>query len=237
MDNTPVLISGGQSVSLGPKLQSPWDLAAGAAELALESFPPLRPELDTICAIRTFSDSTPIWKSPFGRSSNPPGSIASRLGLSPENMIYSQVGGTEPLSLLGEMAAGIASGEKKVVLLCGGESIAMQKAAIKNGQAWDLNEDPPGPLEDRGLGQPFMANEELAAGITTPILYYSLIENRLAHLMGHSQREHLQFMGELMAPFSKIAAENPYGYESSGYIPSELTTALRHGQAYSKQFG
>ena len=127
-DNTPILVAAGQHVEREASLRSPIDIAAIAAQNALDDAGlDDASALDTIAVVRLFSDSAPNWQTAFGRSNNPPRSIARRIGAQPAHAIYGEVSGTQPVSLLLEMCAAIASGEKSVAMIAGVEAIANQR--------------------------------------------------------------------------------------------------------------
>ena len=150
-DNTPILVAAGQHVEREASLRSPMDIAAVAAKNALnDAGLSDGSEVDTIAVVRLFSDSAPNWHSAFGRSNNPPQSIANRIGAKPAHRIYSEVSGTQPLSLLLEMCQSIARGEKSLALITGVEAIANQKHGDRNQLTADWSEELSEDLEDRG---------------------------------------------------------------------------------------
>jgi acetyl-CoA C-acetyltransferase len=206
-------------------VQSPADLAAVAVKNALADagIESAVAEIDTIVSVRLFSDSTPLWASPFGGSNNLPESIARRIGASPEHRIYSEVGGSQPLQLLAEMFQALAKNEKKLVLLSGVEAIGTQKFAQKNGLIPNWYEDHVDvDLEDRGHGQSFVDDTEIQNGLTIPIYYYSIIENMRAVNAGLSLEEHAEAMAKMWGPFSKRAAKNPYAQFPKAFTTQEL---------------
>ena len=165
-DTIPIIVGAGQSLQAladtatvkAEDLQAPMDLAASAclnaiSDAGLNS----ADKVDTIAVVRLFSDSTPVWSSPFGGSSNPPKSIARRISANPDHCIYGVKGGTQPQQLVAEMFQALARGEKSLVLLSGAEAIGNQKLAQKAGLTLDWNEefeDSPN-YEDRGCGGSF----------------------------------------------------------------------------------
>jgi acetyl-CoA C-acetyltransferase len=229
-DNIPILVGVGQHVLQEypvevENVQSPADLAAVAVKNALADagIESAVAEIDTIVSVRLFSDSTPLWASPFGGSNNLPESIARRIGASPEHRIYSEVGGSQPLQLLAEMFQALAKNEKKLVLLSGVEAIGTQKFAQKNGLIPNWYEDHVDvDLEDRGHGQSFVDDTEIQNGLTIPIYYYSIIENMRAVNAGLSLEEHAEAMAKMWGPFSKRAAKNPYAQFPKAFTTQEL---------------
>jgi acetyl-CoA C-acetyltransferase len=228
-DNTPILIGAGQYVakldSDQPPLESPVELASHAARAALASSGTAinGSHVDTIAFIRLFSDSAAAWACPFGRSNNPPESVASRIGAQPLHRIYSNVGGTQPLQLMREICRDIARGEKQLALLCGAEAIANQRYAMKQGLQPDWNENFDQPMDEREYVQRFATEQELASGMSLPAHYYALIENRQAAQQGRGYREHRRAMAQLMAPFSEVAAANPYSQKPQLLTAEQLS--------------
>jgi acetyl-CoA C-acetyltransferase len=232
-DNTPIIIGAAQHVERikpqsrphsQPPFSSPMDLAATASGLALKDAGVSAADTDTIAVIRLFSDAVAAWASPFGGSNNPPESIARRIGASPSHRIYSNVGGTEPLQMLRELLDDIARGEKTLALLTGTEAIASQRFAVRNGYEANWREEFDVPFDNRDNVQRLAAKQEIACGVALPVRSYALIENAQAHRMGHTLRQHQQFMAELMAPFSAVAASNPYSQWATKYSTAALTT-------------
>jgi acetyl-CoA C-acetyltransferase len=228
-DNTPVIIAGGQyseqlPQGAQPPFSPPAQLASEAAQAALAACGAgnIATEIDTIAFIRLFSDSAPAWRSAFGGSNNLPESLARRIGANPLHRIYSTAGGTEPLTVLNEIALAISRGEKSLALLAGAEAIAYQRYARRNDLVDDWREDYDVELDARAYDKRFAAPEELRSGMTTPSHYYSLIENCQAYTRDLDSDQQRQFMAQLMAPFSAIAAANPYAFFPRPYSSKQL---------------
>lgn len=197
-------------------------LAANACASALQEAGISASAIDTIAVIRLFSDAAKAWASPFGGSNNPPESIARRIGAQPSRRIYSAIGGTEPLHLLLELLQGIARGEINAALLTGAEAIATQRHAVRNGWELDWREEFDAPLDRRDSQARFAAAEEIRSGLTLPAHFYALIENRQAHRLGHDAHQHRLYMAHMMAPFSDVAAANPYAQSPVAYPAQTL---------------
>jgi acetyl-CoA C-acetyltransferase len=244
-DNTPVIIAGGQhseQVPEGatPPFSSPAQLASEAACAALAACGAgdIAAQIDTIAFVRLFSDSAPAWRSEFGGSNNLPESLARRIGAKPQHRIYSTAGGTEPLTCLNEVALAISRGEKSLALLAGAEAIAYQRHAKRKQLQDDWREEYDTELDARPYAKRFAAPEELRSGMTTPSHYYSLIENSQAHSRGLNGDQQRQFMAQLMAPFSAVAAANPYAFFPRAYSAAQLAAVNNDNYAltlpYSK---
>ena len=229
-DSTPILVGAGQFTEKGvapDKAHPPMGIAAEAARAALADTglgAALAPHICTLAMIRIFPDSTnrPRMVHGFGRAENPPRAIARRIGANPRNAIYSQVGGNTPQKLISEMAERIVAGDVSVALIAGAEAIQTTKDAARLGLKLDWQEEDEGSLDDRGIGANFVTAHEFAHGIGIPIQTYPLFENVIRGAQGHTVEQHLQAMGELFAPFTQVAARNPYSFYGTERTAAEL---------------
>jgi acetyl-CoA C-acetyltransferase len=212
---TPVLVGVAQYVdrnSAPEQALSPADMLARVAKGAIADSggQGIEAALDTVAVIRLFADSSPMFRSPFGQYGNLPRSVANRIGASPRSLIYPPVGGNTPQMMVNILAERIAAGEAEVALIAGCEALRTQAKAQKAGLQLDWGEDigdAPDPLEQ---DKPMLSRHELAHGIALPVNVYPLFENALAHHYGRSPVEQRQAIGRLMAPFTRVAASNPY---------------------------
>lgn len=226
-NNTPIIVAAGQYVERlhsqsTPPFSSPAQLAANASQIALRDANVSAADIDTIAVIRFFSDAAKAWASPFGGSNNPPESVARRIGAAPVHRIYSNAGGTEPLTLMMELLHNIAHGQTKLALLTGAEAIANQRFAMRSAYEENWHEDLGAPLDNREYRKRFASKEELSSGLSLPVQYYALIENIQAHQMGHTLTQHQKYMARIMAPLSQVAATNPYAQSAVEYSALEL---------------
>lgn len=241
--NTPILVGAGQVVETEATATAPMGLAAEAAKRALEhsGVSGLAAAVDTVSVTRLFTDSMGMPECPFGRSDNPPLSVAKAVGATPSHCIYGQVGGTEPQSRVIEFAGDIARGERSVVLMTGAEAIRSQRSAQRAGQNLDWSESfdplPPGApaLEDRGWGKLFVSNQEVSNGLLVPMFYFALIDQAQATARGRSADEHRAAMAQLFAPLSEVAAANPYAQFPGACTAAELLEATPLNHLYSKR--
>lgn len=231
-ESTPVLIGAGQFTEKGvsPELaHSPMGIAAEAAKAALLDAGcsgDLASAIDTVAVVRIFPDSykNPRVPNPFGRAENPPRAVARRIGANPERAIYGQVGGNTPQKLISEMAERISEGEVGVVLLTGSEAINTAQLARRSSIELDWLEQDVGTLEDRGLGEPLSTKHEQDHGIAAPIFAYPLFENAIRGNLGRTIDSHMLEMGKLFAPFSRVAANNPFSFYGTQRTAEELAT-------------
>jgi len=219
-DSVPVIISAAQFTervdSQSFEALSPADITAKAACAAIDNAVPgacgaaLVAAIDTLMAVRTFEDSAPVFASPFGRSNNMPASIARRLGLSADHLIWGASGGDTPQQLVAEACQRIELGQSQAVIVCGGEAIATARYLAKQGTPADWSETLDAPVDDRGADFSMLSPQELAHGLTTPSLFHGLIENARRAAQGWSMNDWQREMGELMASLCKVASRNPY---------------------------
>lgn len=240
-DSTPILIGAGQFTEQGvaPQLaQPPMGIAAQAAMAALLDTGydgNLASQLDTIGVIRIFPDSykNPRVPNPFGRAENPPRAVARRIGANPERAIYGNVGGNTPQKMINEMAERIAQGEVEIALLTGSEAINTAQRAKRSGIELDWAEQDAGTLEDRGLGEPMSTQHEQDHGIAAPIYAYPLFENAIRGNLGRSIESHMLEMGKLFAPFTHVAASNPFSFYGTVRTAEELSSVTAENRLIS----
>ncbi|MDQ0377077.1 acetyl-CoA acetyltransferase [Amycolatopsis thermophila] len=230
---TPVLVGVGQASERidepGYRGLSAVDLAAAAARDALADTgaDPARTAqaVDTVAATRQFEISTPISHSPLGRSDNFPRSVANRLGAAPARAILEVTGGQSPQHLVTELAATIAGGGAEVALVFGAEAISTARHLAQADDKPDFTEHVDGDLEDRGFGLQGLANRQmLAHGLIEPTSQYALFDNARRARLGLSRDEYALAMGELFAPFTKVAAANPHAAAPVERDARELAT-------------
>ena len=236
-DSTPIVAGVGQCVERGSNELPPVEFAARAAAAAIADAGGrgLAAAIDTIAVSRFFCDSVPMWASPFGRSNNPPESVARRIGARPRSRIYTSVGGNEPQSRLIEFAHDIARGERECVLLTGAEAIRNERHARRAGRELDWSEHHDVALEERDPDLALLSPQEIANGLMLPIDCYSLIEQARASALGRSvaaQREH---MGRLWAAFAAIAAHNPMAQFPVAPSADEILAATPLTHLYTRR--
>ncbi len=226
---TPVLVGVSQYVDRDSEplaALSPADMLAEVARGAVADSggADVATAIDTIAVIRLFADSGPAFASPFGSYSNLPRSLANRIGASPRELIYPPVGGNTPQMIVNRLAERIANGEADIALIAGCEALRTQAKAQKAGidLPWgeDTGDTPAAPEKEK----PMISRHELAHGIALPVSVYPLFENAVGHHYGRTPREHRAAIGTLMAPFTRVAAANPYATLPIERTPEELVT-------------
>jgi acetyl-CoA C-acetyltransferase len=170
----------------------------------------LIPVIDCVMSVRTMSDSLPAKPAPQGACANPPRTLAALLGAKPRRAIYGCAGGETPQALLAEACGMLHRKEARCVLIASGEAMAAQKMAARAGMDLDWRASADGPFEDRGFGALFVSGQEIRHGISLPVQAYALIEHALRARLGRTRSQHVEAMAQLFAPFSRIAAGNPF---------------------------
>jgi acetyl-CoA C-acetyltransferase len=226
---TPVLVGVAQYVdrdSEPARALSPADMLAKVASGAIADSEgrEVADAIDTVVVIRLFADSSPAFRSPFGEYTNLPRSLANRIGAEPRELIYPPVGGNTPQMMVNRLAERIANGEADVALIAGCEPLRTQARAAKAGVKLEWGEDTgdaPDPLEK---DKPMISRHEMAHGIVMPVSVYPLFENAVGHHYGRTPLEHRAAIGRLMAPFTRVAAANPFSGLPIERTPDELIT-------------
>ena len=248
-DNTPVIIGVGQvteaAIPSTGSCSSAYDLAAVAGRRAIEnarSKQAIGPHIDALTCIRLFEDSTrdiAMVTNPLGASNNVPGSIARRLDISPRTLIYAAVGGQTPQRLVNEFCERIYRGENRCALITGAEAIANIKFAVRNGLELDWNESVDGDYEDRWLPgdtDNMVSSYEMAHGVFLPVQTYPLFENAYRYTLGAGVEAHRRNMAKLFAPFSEVAARNPYAQFRHAYSEDFLATPSAENYLLSEPY-
>jgi acetyl-CoA C-acetyltransferase len=230
---TPVVVGVGQASErlqdADYRRRSPVDLAADAARAALADsgadYAAVAQAIDTVAGIRQFENSHPRAQARLGRSDNYPRSVARRIGANPARAILEVGGGQAPQHLVNEFAAVIAAGGSAAVLLFGSEAISTIQHYTDDPGRPDFTEHADGSLEDRGYGLDGMVTEQLAAhGLIGAPSQYALIENARRAKLRLTRDGYAAAMGELFAPFSRVAAANRHAAAPVERGAAELVT-------------
>jgi acetyl-CoA C-acetyltransferase len=197
---------------------------AGSGRAALAGA--LAAAVDTVAGVRQFENSAPGARAPLGRSDNFPRSVAARAGLAPERAVLEVGGGQGPQHLVSEFAGAIAGGRAEVVALFGAEAISTVEHFARQADGRpDFAEHADGTLEDRGYGLSGMMPARLVShGLSDAPSQYALIDNARRARLGMSRDEYAAAMGELFAPFTRVAAGNPHAAAPRARAAGELIT-------------
>ncbi len=231
-DNTPVIIGVGQYSERvgepGYEALSYMDLAGralGAAIADSGATGSVAEAIDTLAAIRAFEMSRPDRKPPFGAANNVPRAIAKRVGADPERAILTTTGGQTNQQLVGEFASAIAAGDSRCAVIVGSEAISTVLALTAKGEIPDWSEEIEGDFEDQGFGvEELMEPVLFAHGASGAIPLYALAENARRHKLGLGLEEYRLQIGQLFAPFTRVAAANPHSAAPVERSAEELAT-------------
>ena len=226
---TPVIVGAAQITDITSppeKARSPLALmvdAVGKAGADSGAGAALLQAIDSLTVIRLFADSTPRFKSPFGRMVNPPWSVASRIGATPREFLYPMGGGNMPQVMLSRACERIARGESSVALITGVEALRTELAARRAGITLDWNEDAPFAPDELGGHKNGFSEHEALHGVRAAINVYPLIENAIRGARGRGIAEHQAHLGRLFERFAAVAKANPNATRRQGYDAEAIT--------------
>ena len=231
-ERTPVIIGVGQVSEqpgqTGYLARSPAELGAAALRAAIvdcRARDNVASAVDTIAVIRQFENSTPVSLAPFGKSNNFARSLGRRIGADPRRAILEISGGQGNQKLVGELAEQIALGHSELAIIAGAEAISTTLHLKAQGETRDWSETVPGELEDRGFGVEGLGDNTLRQhGFAGAIPGYALFENARRARLGRSLQQYRRDIGELFAPFTRVAAMNPHAASHVERSAEELAT-------------
>ena len=213
-ERTPVVIASGQALER-VDLVSAVDLMARACESALDAAPNLRDRIDRLTVVDIMTKVGPA----------PATELARRLGLGPDVVReVTTVGGNTPQWLVSRAASDIAAGSLAVTLIAGAEAIRSSRARRAAGLARHEGESGLAPDTQVGDVLPGFGPAELAVSLLAPVHVYPLFENVLASRAGRDADAHRAALGRLMAPFTDVAATNPYAWFPESRTAEEIAT-------------
>ncbi|KAH7123788.1 acetyl-CoA acetyltransferase-like protein [Dendryphion nanum] len=203
------------SLATTPTPPEPASLIHSAILAAINDASPTSPAqlqaaIDSIDVVKT-------WTWPYA---DLPGLLAGMLGLKEGDLkrkFYSEHGGDKPGRLVDEAARRLSRGEGKVMVCCGGETLASLSACAAAGKF-----PPPGwtePSEDitkvfTPTGIDLGDDIRAIHGIGTPIQVYPLYENAFRAHRSQSMADNHRESARLYAEFAAIAEKNPHAWFS-----------------------
>ncbi|NDH63588.1 MAG: acetyl-CoA acetyltransferase [Alphaproteobacteria bacterium] len=230
---TPILVGCGQITDTTSKPSSERSRVAFCAEAANLALADTRAaigahalghEIDALAVMEFFSDISPRFASPYGRSSNPPKSVADRLHAHPRQLLYSHSGGNMPQYLVNRFAEEIANGETELALICGAELLRSTQNARRAGVAIDWNENPGGEPTRTGDPRFGFSEEEARHELRAAIHFYPLLENAIRGGLRRDVDSHMKAMGRLFERLATVAKANPLATRREGYDAEALST-------------
>lgn len=229
-ETTPVLVGGGQFTWRGdPGLSpSPTELLKIAAERAALDAGMEAGALAGIdgLAVISFAVDAPGERRIMPHSTNPPLTLARRLGAAPDWQVYTRTGGNSSQYAINVAAQRISERLNQQILVVGAEFMGSGVKRLTRGLGfddWDDADQLP-PPDWIGDGRPGVSAYEAIHGMDRPINIYPLFENALRARDGRSIEDHQRRLGELFAPFTRVAAVNPEAWFPIERSPEELVT-------------
>jgi acetyl-CoA C-acetyltransferase len=241
---TPVVVGVGQAAERIDDAyyrgMSAVELAAAGARAALEDcgadMAKVAASIDTVAGIRQFEISGPA-KAVLGKSNNYPRSVTNRIGADPARAILEVVGGQGPQHLITELAGQIAAGRSEVAMVFGSDATSTNRYFADAENRPDFSETVDGSLEDRGMGlEQLISRYTIIHGLVDAPTQYALLENARRAGTGLGPAEYLRRMGELFAPFSKVAAANPFAAAPVERSVEELITVTERNRMISNPY-
>ncbi|HWA62235.1 MAG TPA: acetyl-CoA acetyltransferase [Caulobacteraceae bacterium] len=229
LDNTPVLIGAGQFTFRGAALEAPTPLqmleivaTSAARDAGLASLA----GLDAIGVVGSAIDAEgALSELPVPRLANAPEALAARLGAAPRWGAVTEMGGNASQYLINTIAERIAAGEADFALAIGVEYLgSLMKKLRANASFEGYGDDGAEPAPRIGDPRPGTSPYETAHGMGLPVNTYPMFENALRARDHRSLEDHMRRMGELMAPFTRVAAANPYAWFPVERTAEELVT-------------
>ena len=145
--------------------------------------------------------------------SDPAAMLAERLDARPGPRYVSNYSGSAPQRMLASAVRAVQEGQADVAVVAGGIADASYRRARQRGEplpapptsVWSQGSDGIGIEVHRDWGESYIA--EVAAGGGFPSSYFALVQSALDR--GRSRAESQQLLGQLMAPFTEVAARRP----------------------------
>jgi acetyl-CoA C-acetyltransferase len=241
---TPVVVGVGQAAERIDdayyRAMSAVELAAAGARAALDDcgadIAKVAESIDTVAGVRQFEISGPA-KAVLGKSNNYPRSVANRIEADPVRAILEIVGGQGPQHLITELAGEIAAGRSDVTLIFGSDATSTTRYFADADNRPDFSETVDGSLEDRGHGlDGLISRYTVVHGLVDAPTQYGLLENARRAGTGLGPAEYRRRMGELFAPFTKVAAGNPFAAAPVERSVEELITVTESNRMISEPY-
>jgi acetyl-CoA C-acetyltransferase len=157
--------------------------------------------------------------------------------VAPARAILEVVGGQGPQHLITELAGQIAAGHSEVALVFGSDATSTIRYFAGTDSRPDFSETVEGPLEDRGYGlDGLVSRYTVIHGLVDAPTQYALLENARRAGTGLGPADYLRRMGELFAPFTRVAAGNPFAAAPVERTVDELVTVTESNRMISEPY-
>jgi acetyl-CoA C-acetyltransferase len=156
------------------------------------------------------------------RYADPGRIVAERVG-APARSVVAELGVLQQTPFTRACLA-IADGTLDVAIVCGGEAKYRDLRAHITGAALDDTAQPDGVAPDETYvpASDIIPPPEIAAGLVSAPLQYSVLESALRAARGESVAENARATAELWAAFSRVAATNPDAWRRDPVPPEFL---------------
>ena len=230
---TPVIVGVGQFTENiddpGYRGMSAVELATEAAKAALTDTgakaDDVATAVDVVVGLRQFEISAgmPV---PLGKSNNYPRSVMQRLGAQPARSVIEPVGGQGPQKLVTEFGNAIAAGEADVVMIIGSENGSTLRTFAKRRRQARLlraHRRPDGRSRPPDLQLRQRVHHQARADRRARAVRAA---RQCASRQARFERRRVPpvEMAELFAPFSKVAAKNPFSSSPVERSVAEVAT-------------
>ena len=154
---------------------------------------------------------------------DPAALVAERCGIGGAHTVFAAVGVLQQ-SLFDRAASAIAAGEADVVVVVGGEARSRARMAGKAGidapeTAQDDSVRPGTRLEP---DDDLLHDLEIHRGLALPAAQYAVMDSALRADEGLTMAEHRAALAELWAGFGRVAAGNPWAWDTSAPSADEI---------------
>ncbi len=167
----------------------------------------------------------------------PAARLAAELGITPQRLAYSGIGGTVPQQLLSAAAAQISAGQLEVAAVVGAEALDTKRRLKRAGERPNWSHRDPNPL-----GIPFEApfhESEIAHEVFQAWLTFATRDIARRARLGVQPEQYRRQIGELLAPMTQIAATNPNAWFPQARTAAELVDVTSEnrlvGYPYTKR--
>ena len=153
-----------------------------------------------------------------------PGELGEKLNITPKEKVYSSDGGQSPQMLINRAAKAISSGERRCILITGGEAAYSINKTFKGKrpQYWP-EKKPPKYMNGEHFVKSLPKNV-IKYGILFPSIPYAIFETALRASSGRTIEEHKKYMGTLLERFSIIASKNLFSWTQKHFSAEEIIT-------------
>jgi acetyl-CoA C-acetyltransferase len=215
----PVLVGVGQAIERKEQM-TVIDLTERASLAAFEDAPGLSQRIERITTIN-------VVFSPCGKA--PSSELATRLGLADAYCESTTPGGNTPQWLITRAAGEIAAGKLSTTLIVGAEATRSMRNADPDADFIGANRPAEGAGVEPVVG-PQMDNvltmAEIKAQLVRPMAVYPIFDSALAASSGRSCEQQREFIGRMLAPFTRVAASNPFAWFRKELDAAEISDPL-----------